>query len=644
MGNETSSPETSEASDAEDNSYDGELMPENFQNDGPDVQPVHVTDGNCVQSKADVQLNTEAPSSRQTMEISTSTGLQEDKAGKDANNAPPAAKSLFSMSFSRSVPSRTEPSSVVDSSSVASISSPENHTANRYTAEKTVTFQTSSPGQQSAPKEERRAGEATRSEERSEAPQTGPRVEPKPNQKEKSFFDNFFKSSVSETETDKPNDKINLEQNQVNHTCLPAQEELLAQVSNVQHVSSADNNNLSVKLGNSTNKAARSAAVPPINAELRSGAEGNIKEEAPAEDSSVMNFFKTFVSPSKTSKSDNEALDTSKEKKRVEVSAEATTKPEKEQKPTKIEKAQGSQPSTQKSGKPEAMSESAAVKEPDVLAKQKGDKEPTSSPFIKLFRQKSSKDGSQADDTRSNGTQEVDAAPTSVQEASKVENKNVEVQPKQKGTLVDPQKETPNELESQVKQKPAKESSPNPFSKLFKQKTEVSETQDAKDQVDSPQVEVQIPSILSQPIESKPPEAKPAEETKPAKSTFVSFFKQLTVKEEEPVANSLQANGKDSPVTTLDPKNKSEAKETPVPLSTVKEDDKSLQEMKKKNGRKEDVFEAPSPTEEVMKESPKRLEKRPSIGGFFKGLGSKRMSDAEVQTDPVSILPLEKAK
>ncbi|KAG2461405.1 BCAS1 protein, partial [Polypterus senegalus] len=521
----------------------------------------------AVQSKADVQLNTEAPSSRQTMEISTSTGLQEDKAGKDANNAPPAAKSLFSMSFSRSVPSRTEPSSVVDSSSVASISSPENHTANRYTAEKTVTFQTSSPGQQSAPKEERRAGEATRSEERSEAPQTGPRVEPKPNQKEKSFFDNFFKSSVSETETDKPNDKINLEQNQVNHTCLPAQEELLAQVSNVQHVSSADNNNLSVKLGNSTNKAARSAAVPPINAELRSGAEGNIKEEAPAEDSSVMNFFKTFVSPSKTSKSDNEALDTSKEKKRVEVSAEATTKPEKEQKPTKIEKAQGSQPSTQKSGKPEAMSESAAVKEPDVLAKQKGDKEPTSSPFIKLFRQK--------------GTQEVDAAPTSVQEASKVENKNVEVQPKQKGTLVDPQKETPNELESQVKQKPAKESSPNPFSKLFKQK-----------------VEVQIPSILSQPIESKPPEAKPAEETKPAKSTFVSFFKQLT----------------------LDPKNKSEAKETPVPLSTVKEDDKSLQEMKKKNGRKEDVFEAPSPTEEVMKESPKRLEKRPSIGGFFKGL------------------------
>ncbi|XP_031807513.1 breast carcinoma-amplified sequence 1 isoform X4 [Sarcophilus harrisii] len=45
------------------------------------------------------------------------------------------------------------------------------------------------------------------------------------------------------------------------------------------------------------------------------------------------------------------------------------------------------------------------------------------------------------------------------------------------------------------------------------------------------------------------------------------------------------------------------------------------------------------------KESPlKRLEKRQSLGGFFKGLGPKRMSDAEVQTDPVSIGPVGKSK
>ncbi|XP_072489622.1 breast carcinoma-amplified sequence 1 isoform X20 [Notamacropus eugenii] len=45
------------------------------------------------------------------------------------------------------------------------------------------------------------------------------------------------------------------------------------------------------------------------------------------------------------------------------------------------------------------------------------------------------------------------------------------------------------------------------------------------------------------------------------------------------------------------------------------------------------------------KESPlKRPEKRQSLGSFFKGLGPKRMSDAEVQTDPVSIGPVGKSK
>ncbi|XP_065422118.1 breast carcinoma-amplified sequence 1 isoform X9 [Chrysemys picta bellii] len=48
---------------------------------------------------------------------------------------------------------------------------------------------------------------------------------------------------------------------------------------------------------------------------------------------------------------------------------------------------------------------------------------------------------------------------------------------------------------------------------------------------------------------------------------------------------------------------------------------------------------------DTAKDSPlKKMEKRQSFGGFFKGLGPKRMSDAEVQTDPVSILPAGKSK
>ncbi|XP_043382955.1 breast carcinoma-amplified sequence 1 isoform X9 [Chelonia mydas] len=48
---------------------------------------------------------------------------------------------------------------------------------------------------------------------------------------------------------------------------------------------------------------------------------------------------------------------------------------------------------------------------------------------------------------------------------------------------------------------------------------------------------------------------------------------------------------------------------------------------------------------DTAKDSPlKKIEKRQSFGGFFKGLGPKRTSDAEVQTDPVSILPAGKSK
>ncbi|XP_058431452.1 breast carcinoma-amplified sequence 1 isoform X8 [Marmota monax] len=74
---------------------------------------------------------------------------------------------------------------------------------------------------------------------------------------------------------------------------------------------------------------------------------------------------------------------------------------------------------------------------------------------------------------------------------------------------------------------------------------------------------------------------------------------------------------------------------------------------KQKNSKQEAKEPAPS-TEQVPVDanslqnggkSPKKLEKpRQSLGGFLKGLGPKRMSDAQVQTDPVSIGPVGKSK
>ncbi|XP_074066383.1 breast carcinoma-amplified sequence 1 isoform X6 [Macrotis lagotis] len=86
-------------------------------------------------------------------------------------------------------------------------------------------------------------------------------------------------------------------------------------------------------------------------------------------------------------------------------------------------------------------------------------------------------------------------------------------------------------------------------------------------------------------------------------------------------------------------------------------DKKPTADLNKQKGNKKDATEqVNSPDRRVAeknpmqnggdsKESPvKRPEKRQSLGGFFKSLGPKRMSDAEVQTDPVSIGPVGKSK
>uniref|UniRef100_A0A8C3VRL1 Brain enriched myelin associated protein 1 n=1 Tax=Catagonus wagneri TaxID=51154 RepID=A0A8C3VRL1_9CETA len=83
-------------------------------------------------------------------------------------------------------------------------------------------------------------------------------------------------------------------------------------------------------------------------------------------------------------------------------------------------------------------------------------------------------------------------------------------------------------------------------------------------------------------------------------------------------------------------------------------DKKAAAEPSKQKGNKQEAKE-PAPSAEPAAveanslpngdKSQKRPEKRQqSLGGFFKGLGPKRMLDAQVQTDPVSIGPVGKSK
>ncbi|XP_076969748.1 breast carcinoma-amplified sequence 1 isoform X5 [Tamandua tetradactyla] len=83
-------------------------------------------------------------------------------------------------------------------------------------------------------------------------------------------------------------------------------------------------------------------------------------------------------------------------------------------------------------------------------------------------------------------------------------------------------------------------------------------------------------------------------------------------------------------------------------------DKKSAAEMSKQKSNKQETKEQAQCTEQAIVEvnslqngdkSQKRPEKRrQSLGGFLKGLGPKRMLDAQVQTDPISIGPVGKSK
>nr|BAD69788.1 PMES-2deltaED [Rattus norvegicus] len=139
-----------------------------------------------------------------------------------------------------------------------------------------------------------------------------------------------------------------------------------------------------------------------------------------------------------------------------------------------------------------------------------------------------------------------------------------------------------------------------------------------------------------------------------------------SVRGSEGITRSEESNGKDSSCQTSNSTEKTPSPPEPEPAGTAQKnketsskdkksvDKKSAAESnKQKNGKPEAREPAPcvqQPTVEVNAlqtgdKTPKRSEKRrQSLGGFLKGLGPKRMLDAQVQTDPVSIGPVGKSK
>ncbi|XP_040187438.1 breast carcinoma-amplified sequence 1 isoform X3 [Rana temporaria] len=152
--------------------------------------------------------------------------------------------------------------------------------------------------------------------------------------------------------------------------------------------------------------------------------------------------------------------------------------------------------------------------------------------------------------------------------------------------------------------------------------------------------------------EGKSQQGKKADEGKNSKPKIMMFFKQLTLD----ITDGVEVGKSEKTVVTA-------VVEPPPapPLQKSKENSKekkaSSEKLTKQESRESPEAAAASSQAQVIEAAPvlngaesskegqmKRVEKRQSLGSFFKAIGPKRLCDAEVQTDPVSILPAEKAK
>ncbi|XP_011833514.1 PREDICTED: breast carcinoma-amplified sequence 1 isoform X3 [Mandrillus leucophaeus] len=143
------------------------------------------------------------------------------------------------------------------------------------------------------------------------------------------------------------------------------------------------------------------------------------------------------------------------------------------------------------------------------------------------------------------------------------------------------------------------------------------------------------------------------EKSGPTSLPLGKLFWKKSVKEDS-VPTGAEENTSDSTEKTITPP---EPEPTGAPQKGKEgssKDKKSAIEMNKQKSNKQEAKEPAQCTEQATVDTNSlqngdKLQKRPekrqqSLGGFFKGLGPKRMLDAQVQTDPVSIGPVGKSK
>lgn len=511
-----------------------------------------------------MQEDNVAASSPKTMETSAAAEANGESLGKDAKPQAPAAKSRFFLTLSRPVPGRTGDQATDSSSgSVRLDVSSDKAPGNKDPSEPMALPVAAAPGHgpDKTPGQTPAQAEGLPATPGPEHPpsESGAAAPAKP--KDSSFFDKLFK-------LDKGRDKapvdLPLEAESTEHPHPAAEAPGLSKQSE-DGPAERDLVDGKGKAGQEVPTVSCSVPGDPEQLEIA-------KEDAQAENSSIMSFFKTLVSPHKAeTKKDPE--DTGEEK---SAAPSANLKSDKAN--VTLQEPQGA----------------AKNSTPTETAKEKGG--PSSLPLGKLFWKKSVKE---------------DSVPTGAEE-------NVVC-------------ESPVEA------------------------------------VKSEEVESALQTVdLGEEGERTPDPAEEAprrEERRAPRPSLMALLRQMSVKGDGGITHSEEINEKDSSYQTSDPTEKVVAPPQPEAAAAAagqkgkegpSKDKKAATETNKQKGNRQEAKEPALGVEPAAAEAnslpngdkpQKRPEKRrQSLGGFFKGLGPKRMLDAQVQTDPVSIGPAGKSK
>ncbi|XP_051489366.1 breast carcinoma-amplified sequence 1 [Apus apus] len=630
MGNTMSIPEETE----EDNtctvkSYQAlSESPDNIKNGSVAFVQTHSPTMNGeVAAKASVSGDNVAVSSSKTMEQSPVPEAGGQSLGRAARRALPSAQSRSVFAFAWAVPGRTEDPARDSSVGSARLDvSSEAPAANKGPSD-SLEVPAAAAREEGAHKNLSQAlppaslGDIDLTA--SVTPEGEGTAASKP--KEVTFFDRIFKLEKGKESSKKRSDP----QEERQTSDLPDRRITVTEAAGLQSTATSIPQGKEIDDCNQKDLRQDSAGVTGPTAEQPEKAEvkQNNPQPAAAADNSVMSFLKTLVSPSK-----------------------AEAKSDSEDKGSKADKGHGGHPAPELPTEPQTKGAKKKKAESPKLGH---------STFSKLFRHKAAKETQQTTNTKSPEQQPV----TSVKSDKNVSSSQEPQTTKQNTKAPEPaaqQQAVATEANKEVMKERAS-SAPMPLSKLFWKKN----TAEEAEIISNEKADTSSEAVTPDKDESKSPEAaevKPRrEESKTPKANLRKFFK-LSVKGDGGTSSSEEVNGSSHSHQTLNSTERPVAPAESEPVGQKSKesskDKKSSVVLSKQKGSKQETREQPDSREQPAAETDsiqnggdsskepsfKKTEKRQSLGGFFKGLGSKRMSDAEVQTDPVSILPAGKSK